>query len=531
MVVVVRDGQVLLQKGYGVADIRSRLPVDPARTLFRVGSISKLFVGEAVMQLAEEGRLDLDRDVANYLDFALPARNDGPVTLRHLLTHRAGFEDVLKDLIILNPEKAQSLQEYLKKHIPRRVRAAGSVPAYSNYGVSLAAYVVERISGTPFEDFVDRRILQPLGMTRSTFTQPLPDSFAPDLSSGYVDPRDGRRPFTIYGPAPAGALSTTGSDIARFMMARLVDERITPSFLEYDRNGRRIVGHDGGDPVFRSNLRLFPDERVGLFVSFNTIGPTGGVFRVRSELIEQFIDRYFPGTPVEQTATSTANEHARAAAGRYESSDFKGSFFRVLRVLDQVIVRDNGDGTITYAGTLWREVDPWVWREVGGQATLTMTVSAGRVARIARSSDPTSVLIPAPWYRSSAYLLPLLLGSVVVLSAGVMTWRGAGLRWPSRVVALLDVVFLGGWLLLFQQLGAGHAEIFSGGFDPVLRVLQVIGLIGAAGSVVVASEAVQAWRSRDPWTRRMLCTVVALAAAGSAWFGIVSGLLSQSLRY
>ena len=206
------------------------------------------------------------------------------------------------------------------------------------------------------------------------------------------------------------------------------------------------MGHDGGDPVFRSNLRLLPDERVGLFLSFNTIGQGSGVFKVRTKLIEEFIDRYFPLAATAAPATQTAREHARIVRGLYESSDLKASFFRVLRVLDQVEVTDNADGTITLSnehrvngtGKVWREVQPWMWQEAEGQATIEMTVTDGRVVRIARSGDSTAVLFPAPWYRSSSYLLPLLLGSVLVLVATVLTWPISGLvHLSGRVVALL----------------------------------------------------------------------------------------------
>ena len=541
VIVVVKDSQVVLQKGYGYADLASRRPVDPERTLFRVGSISKLFTGAAVMQLVDEGRLELDQDISGYLDFALPARADGPITLRHLLTHRAGFNDVLKQLVVTDPKRAQSLDRYLKTHIPRRVYPAGSTPSYSNYAVSLAGHVVERASRMDFEDYVARNVFQPLGMSHSTFAQPLRGDAAANLSSGYVDPAESPRPFTIYGPAPAGAMSSTGSDMAKFMIARLADRKLAPTFLSYDQDGRRIVGHDGGDPVFRSNLRLFLDDRVGLFVSFNTIGPNGGVFAVRSELLEQFIDRYFPTTTVDEPAAPTAREHAGVAHGQYESSDQKASFFRVLRILDQVTVTDHGDGTIALSnekhldGTpkQWREVRPWTWRELGGPATLEMSESAGRVVRIARSTDPTAVLMPAPAYRSSAYLLPLMIGSVLILAIAVLTWPVAALavQRSTRVVALVDLVFLAGWMVLFQQLSAGHAEIFTSSLDPILRVLQALGLLGAVGSLLVLWNLGRAWEQTTSWPVRLFNAAVAIAAVGSAWFGLVSGLLSQSLRY
>ena len=100
IVVVVKDGQVLLQKGFGYADVEKKLPVDPDQTLFRPGSVSKLFTWTAVMQLVEQGKIDLDADVNQYLDFKIPPGPDGePITMRDLMTHTAGFEEQVKELI------------------------------------------------------------------------------------------------------------------------------------------------------------------------------------------------------------------------------------------------------------------------------------------------------------------------------------------------------------------------------------------------------------------------------------------------
>jgi CubicO group peptidase (beta-lactamase class C family) len=138
VVVVVKDGQVLFQKGYGVADVKTAQPVDPNATMFRPGSISKLFTWTAVMQLVEQGRLDLDRDVNSYLDFRIPDAFGKPITLRNLLTHTAGFEDVYKNGLVEDPKATPSVEAYVKRALPPRVFAPGTTVAYSNYGATLA---------------------------------------------------------------------------------------------------------------------------------------------------------------------------------------------------------------------------------------------------------------------------------------------------------------------------------------------------------------------------------------------------------
>ncbi|MGE5776114.1 MAG: serine hydrolase domain-containing protein, partial [Chloroflexota bacterium] len=185
VVVVVKDGEVLLSKGYGYADLETRTPVDPEKTLFRPGSVSKLFVWTSVMQLVEQGKLDLNADVNDYLDFTIPDTYPEPITLKTLMTHTPGFEDKGEDLFVIKPENVISLEAYLKKNIPARVFAPGTIGAYSNYGTALASYIVERVSEMPFYEYVETNIFSPLEMTHATFRQPLPTDLAEDMSSGY----------------------------------------------------------------------------------------------------------------------------------------------------------------------------------------------------------------------------------------------------------------------------------------------------------------------------------------------------------
>ncbi|MGH9675993.1 MAG: serine hydrolase domain-containing protein, partial [Candidatus Acidiferrum sp.] len=174
-VLVMKDGQTLLKKGYGYADFSKKKPVDPDTTIFRLASISKLFTWTSVMQLAEQGRLDIDADVNKYLDFQITPAFGKPVTLRNLMTHTGGFEEEIRDIIFTDPKLASPLRDFLIANQPRRMYPPGEVSAYSNYGVGLAGYIVQRVSGQPFEQYVLDHIFQPLGMTHSIFRQPLKD--------------------------------------------------------------------------------------------------------------------------------------------------------------------------------------------------------------------------------------------------------------------------------------------------------------------------------------------------------------------
>src|SRR2546421_859648 len=316
----VKDGQVLFAKGYGYADVEAKKPVLPDQTLFRPGSISKLFTATAVMQLVEQGKLDLDRDVNDYLDFPIPKTYPEPVTLRQLLTHTGGFEETLKNLFVAHESDIKPLRTYLVNEMPARIFPPGKVPSYSNYGFTLAGYIVERVSGEKFEQYITNHILQPLRMTNSTFDQPLPPQLAAQMSKAYLIASKKPRDFEFVQVAPAGALSTTAADMTRFMLAFLQDGSVEGvailkpetvrqmqtrqfelhpminglglTFMEYSMNGQRIVGHGGDTVYFHSDMVLVPDAHVGYFISYNSLGKSVG--GGRGEVQRAFVNRYFP---------------------------------------------------------------------------------------------------------------------------------------------------------------------------------------------------------------------------------------------
>jgi CubicO group peptidase (beta-lactamase class C family) len=190
-IAVVKDGKILTTRGFGYADVQRRVPVDPARTLFRPGSVSKLITWTAVMQQVEAGRLDLDADVNRYLDFKIPAYQGKPITLRQIMTHTAGFNEVSEDVIYFAPGPQRSLARYVKEALPRRIFAPGTTPAYSNYATALAGYIVQRVSGEDFDSYVERHIFAPLGMANSTFRQPLPGRLVARSGAGGIDGHHG----------------------------------------------------------------------------------------------------------------------------------------------------------------------------------------------------------------------------------------------------------------------------------------------------------------------------------------------------
>ena len=509
VVVVVKDGGVLLQKGYGYADEVTHRPVDPQNTLFRPGSVSKLFTWTAVMQLVEQHRIDLDRDINPYLDFKIPPFHGQPVTMRNLMTHTAGFQDSLKDMVTAKAS-APALGDFLKQQVPDRVFPPGRITSYSNYGAALAGYIVERVSGQPFDDYVEQHIFLPLDMHHTTFRQPLPAALAPSMSRGYLAASDGPEPYEMFGPAPAGGLTATGADMANFMIAHLRNgeyeghrilqpataqlmhdtafttvspalNRMVLGFIQSNRNGHQIIGHDGDTRLFHSSLLLFLDDNVGLFVSVNSAGRAADTFEIRKVLFDEFTDRYFPASTLGPGPTlsaemppATASAHAALMAGQYDGSRREEtSFVSFVTLLSQVTLTADARGRLVTPfrkvngeQKSFEEVTPFVWREIGGKELLAAKVVNGKVIMWGEGDDATGVYTPTPVWRSATWLLPLLLISVAALIMTAAAWpigaiirRHYGVALPREgmvarayrwvhIAAVLQTAVIAAWLAI-----------------------------------------------------------------------------------
>ena len=587
VIVVVKDGKVLFAHGYGYADLKTHAPVSPATTLFRIGSVSKLFTWTAVMQLVEQHKLDLDRDINDYLDFKIPAKFGKPITLRDLMTHTPGFEDTARDLLPATPAGVD-LERYLKQHIPARIFPPGETVAYSNYGAGLAGYIVQRVSGEPFDDYIQRHILGPLAMHHSTFEQPLPAGFAPLLAKGYTSASDGEaKPFELVNPAPAGAMSTSALDMANFMIAQLQDGRFGDTrilsqstaeqmhslqhtsapglngfdlgFYQENRNGQRIIGHGGDTIVFHSDLHLLLDANVGVFMSFNSAGKNGAVNDVRSDIFRAFLDRYFPWHVAPQPAWKDAKADAVRVAGSYESSRRNQSALRFFYLLGQASVQPQPDGTITVsvltddAGNPlhWREIGPLHYREVHGQTLLDFVADAqGRILYFATSENPASILQRVPARLSPSTFGPLLGITIVILLATLLVWVvGWGIRRhydgalaltraqrTTRLLSRLGVVaciaVAIGWFLFVAVISANELLLVRGGLTPWMYLLYALGVLALCGVLAVLANAAAAWFAprRSRWVRAGEI-VLALAAVYLAWFIVAFGLVSFNVRF
>lgn len=581
-VAVVKDGKLLFARGYGYADVEQKKLVSAEETLFRPGSVSKLFTWTAVMQLAEQGRLDLDRDVNGYLDFKIPDAYGQPITLKNLLTHTAGFEEQVKDLFTPGPA-SPDLGDYVKTHIPERIFPPGTTPAYSNYGTALAGSIVERASGRPFNQYIEENIFRPLGMTRSTFAQPLPPSLAPLMSNGYQLASDGPHPFETISPFPAGSLSSTATDMARFIAAHLQGGQLNDArilrpetvslmhsrlfaldpaanamcygFYEESQNGRRIIGHAGDTLYFHSDLHLMPDAGVGFFVSYNSGGR--GDISPRTTLWAAFLDRYFPDASPPPPTSGSAKEDAAAVSGPYILSR-RGdtSFLKMVALIGGMTVSPAEDGTIVVAQLTGPNGKPLRWRAV---APMTFEEENGQDKLIFKPDQNGRLMMVLPYpffagqrvgfFQNNKVLLPVIGISLFIMLLTLVLWPVAWfvrrhfgrrleltpterrLRLAVRMVCLLDIIFFAALVgLVFY--GLTHLWVFSDRGNTYFYLIQVIGVLGAIGTLVVIYNAVHAWMNqRKTIWGKLRATTLALASLGFLWFVFAGNLLSFSSNY
>lgn len=583
VVSIAKDGKVVFAKGYGYSDVKKKTPVSVDDTLFRPGSISKLFTWTAVMQLEEQGKLDLDRDVNDYLDFKIPTTYPKAITLRNIMTHTAGFEETAQELFVGNAKDLTPLGTYLPRHLPERIFPPGTTPAYSNYATTLAGYIVQRVSGQDYFDYIDEHILKPLSMAHTTFRQPLPDSLAPMMSKGYDQATNPAKDFEYVEAAPAGSSSTSAMDMTHFMLAHLENGKyegaqiLRPEtiqlmhsrqfenlpdmngmclgFYEETRNGHRIIGHGGDTEYFHSDLHLIPDENVGFFVSYNSAGK--GEIRPREALWHAFLDRYFPVQLSGIPQLATAAQDSNAITGHYLSSRRPDTtILRILAVTGEAKVYLNNDGTISVdelkdmsgVPIKFGEIGPMLFRNVNGQDRLGFKhdYSGNTVGVI---DFPFMLLQKASWWDNSAFQLTLIIGSFSILVLTILLWPIlAAVRWHYakplsltleqrrlrllvRLACIALVAFVAAFAAFFT-FGEKHIEILSPRGNPWLRLIQLVGWVGILGSLIAIYSAAKSWQDRAHWIwARIGDTLIALACVATAWFVFTCHMLHWSLRY
>lgn len=581
VIAVVKDGKVIFAKGYGFSDLEKRTPVTADATLFRPGSISKLFTWTSVMQLHEQGKLDLDKDVNEYLDFKIPPAFGKPITLKNIMTHTAGFEEIGRDLFVADVQHLHTLEQFLKHHVPDRIFPPGVVPAYSNYATALAGYIVQRVSGKPFYQYVQDNIYTPLGMQRTTFVQPLPDNLKPMMSNGYKKASGKAQDFEFVEAYPAGSVSTTALDMCNFIIAHLqngqfgdkqilkpetaklmhsrlygTDDRMNAmayGFYEESRNGKRIIGHGGDTEYFHSDLHLILDQNVGFFVSYNSAGK--GETSPRTILFESFLGRYFPFTPASGTKVENAAADAKQVAGFYKSSRrFESSFLDITTPLGEPKVIANADGTINVEPLKnandqlkkFEEIGPFLYREVHGQDQIAFKKDADGNWQF-QLDYPFFIFQKVGLREHKTFNSVVLFYGLGVVGLTVLLWPvaaivrkhyGKPLNYPPsdgrrrllvRIVCILFLVFFVGWMTLLSLSDDPNG---INGLPPWIIVFGILGVICAIGTILVCLNALRSVREPGRWVWTKVHDVaLGVACLGLVWLAFAWHLMNFNVHY
>ncbi len=568
-VALVRGDQVIFAKGYGYANIEERQPVVANQTLFRIGSVSKLFIWTAVMQLYEQGKLDLDADINLYLkDFQVPATYSKPITLKNLMTHTPGFEDLATGgrLFVNNSTDIMPLGEYLKDRMPARVRPPGEVTAYSNYGSALAAYIVAQVSGMPFDKYVEENILTPLDMRNTTFSQPLPPDLSRNMSQGYTYANGVYqvKPFEVVQIWPAGSVSSTSGDMAKFMIAHLQDGRYgshrilrestalemhsllftndprvsgwTYGFYQMDLNNQSIIMHGGDTILFHTYFVLLPESDLGFFVSCNEQASEPAV----AELLAAFMDHYYPIAPLPvPEAMNGSGQDASNFTGNYRLT--RGSytnFEKISALFQEAQVSPGLNNTLIIAQPgqgpgSWVEVAPLVFRPKDGLPPSDELVfgkdSQGRINYIFMKNNPTTAYERVPLIEGTEFNYGLLAACIIIFLSTLIWPLGRifnrcprkpkrfdmAARWFAGGAGMLNLMFLVGLVVLSS---ISQTELIYT-IPSSLIVLFTMSLIAAILGFGSAVFAVRAWKN-GYWSLkgRVHYTLVVLALLAFIWW-------------
>ncbi len=523
-VAAVKDGEILFSKGYGYADIENNIPVDGDTTAFQIASVTKLFTATAVMQMVEQGKLDLDSDINYYLRaFQIDNSFQTPVTLRHLLTHTSGLDDrtplyVQSEGDILFDD-IEPLEHTLIKHLPPVTREPGSYCQYSVMGMALAGYLVEEASGVPFDQYVSQNILEPLDMEYSSYG--LTETILPYASMSYKYAKGEfiQGGYTLNSNHPSGAILASAGDMAKFMLAHLngkgmilspanltamhahqfpPDERLTGyslGFYETIRNGRRTIEHGGYLPRFSSKLTLLPEQNIGMFVALNTDSPESG--KVCNEYVDLFYEHFIGNVSGSETA-APFDLDADAISGLYNLEGY--GLKDPTKLKSQLItsrVECDDSGNLRYYGELelnfqyigdgmfysMENGNYCCFRQQGGEWVLNILGSD-------RTKVNTGERIQFLIFMASQ---PIFLGTLLLQIIFLLSKKQTTAGLVAAAVSLVDILYLAANVSMPILTLSGNTETL---LKFIIPALPLIGWLYILAIVALAMFVLRAWRKR-----------------------------------
>lgn len=563
--VMVKDGEVLFSKGYGFANVEKKVPFDPDQTIVRGGSIVKTVTALAVMQLAEQGKLDLNADVNQYLThFQVPDTYDQPVTARQLLHYTAGFDTRFIGIRVESADEIMPLSDYLAQHLTDRVRPPGEVRSYNDFEIALAGLLVEEVSGMPYDQYIREHIFKPLGMDSTSIY--LPKEEEARVSLGYRS--DGQSyPLNYYylNDSAGAGFNTTVSDLARYMIMHLENGRygnaqllgeesakelhttrfqhdphlpgIAYTFDEQYWGGLRVLAKSGGAPGFQNRMLLLPDLGIGIYFVQNRDYSAG----LLSELEQEFQRRFFPSSsnqPLQKEVPVTDPHELDRYTGYYVVLiDYSvGNLEKVRSLADQKQVIVDEQGRLKLNGSTLQHVGDnlFQWSNTGDYVAFRED-NKGNVTHMFYAR---TALLRVPWYESFPLQMGVLSFSLVTFLTALIGWLVAGFKRhgkPYRVsgsLSLLYVCFLVGLGLLLAPVFAGVDPPWVFSFAPPaeMLVLLALPLVGVVLTPLLGWQVFRSWQEeRGAWIVRAHNTLILLASLTFLFFLHTWNLLGYRL--
>ncbi|MCZ6693759.1 MAG: serine hydrolase [Bacteroidetes bacterium] len=447
IITIVRGDSLFLNKGYGFADLENQIPIDPEKTGFRVASITKLLTASAIMQLHQKDEIQINDPVDQYLnDVDVNFNYHEPVTFHHLLTHTSGFDNSDINDAAKSIEKIIPLNSFINQYMTEQVFPPGLNYHYSNFGFTLAGLLVNQISGMEFHQYLADYIFKPLGMKNSSLSQPLPEDLRWQLSKSY-DYKNGEYiPLSLdfSNVSPADGLVTTGADMAKFMIAHLnhggsLMDSTTAAFMHrqqyttakskygvayaFHENffyGKRILEHSGAQLGFLSLVTLIPDEKIGIFISQNKRNNAGGLRgRITYGFLRKFLEKRTIKVDTLIPSVDFVNK-AKKYSGVFRQINYPHSTFEKIAIQlgfrgSEIKVINNKDGTLSIQGFPFVEIEPNIFQYQNTSSTWKNGFREDNEGNITHLLLGTSIFEKIPWYKQSAFMLPLLFGSMLLL--------------------------------------------------------------------------------------------------------------------
>lgn len=435
VIVVNEDETTYLMDGY--ADIKRQIPVDE-ETIFEWGSVSKLLVWISILQLEEAGRLDLDEDVATYLPQDFPLY-DRAITLQQLMNHTAGFDDSYTDLMILNPTGKMSLREVLEGADVQQVYTPGQVVAYSNYGASLAAYVVEEVSGMDFREYVKMHIFAPLHMTRTAIDPEQDDhqwvKEQRKKVQGYTGDLELIEPNNYVVPMyPAGSVMGVATDVQKlmeellsdgtllFQQSHTINSLFQPSLYYPDTNvprianglfflpsqSRQVFGHGGNTIAFSSSFYVDRQTFTGVLVMTNMAYESAYTLGIPDIIFGEYKHKERPETLEDSSKWKGIYEPARVS---------QHGFSKVYGLLLRSKSEPAGEHDLTMNGVYYSQAEPGVYLAEDDFSTYAVDVYSGHSDNEKVLSSGQSDLLYIPLYQHLLEWGALVLGGLAVLAS------------------------------------------------------------------------------------------------------------------